>query len=79
MEFEESITNLFRDFDAFGLAPPSADAQVVQNMNAAEQQREINPEFTRAVKKFRQEVLKKLAPNRSLDNEFITGEGYIDV
>ena len=71
----ENITEFFHDFEAFQLPPPSDDPAVVQNMNALGTQSEINPEFTRAVEQFQNEVKMKLAPKCSLEGEFITGEG----
>lgn len=71
----ESILRYFPGFDAFKLPPPSANPEVVANLNRDEVHEEINESFFRGVDEFKMVLKSKLAPKHSFnDGELVTGE-----
>lgn len=72
----DNILKFFPDFDAFSLSPPSARADVIQNLTEEGRQGEINASFKKGVEDFKQMLRTKLSPKRSVSGQgVVTGEG----
>ena len=76
----DNILKFFPDFDAFPLSPPSAKAEVIQNLTEEGRQGEINDSFKKGVEDFKQMLRTKLSPKRSVSGQgVVTGEGWSNI
>ncbi|XP_068722035.1 guanylate-binding protein 6-like [Montipora capricornis] len=70
----ESILRFFPGFQAFSLPPPSADGELLRNMNSNKSR--LNPCFLSGLEQFKQLLRSVLIPKYSFnEGEIVTGEG----
>ncbi|XP_078673225.1 guanylate-binding protein 1-like isoform X1 [Branchiostoma floridae x Branchiostoma belcheri] len=75
----KSILTFFSDFDAFALPPPSADTEVIQNMEDPRYASYVTSAFHQGMARVKKEIVGKFAPKTNLAGNIINGDQLADL
>ncbi|CAH1263072.1 GBP4 [Branchiostoma lanceolatum] len=75
----KSILTFFSDFDAFALPPPSADKEVIQNMEDPRYATYVTSAFHQGMARVKKEIGKKFCPKRNVAGNIINGDQLADL